>query len=264
MRRLGWLAAWAAVLLAPSLLHAQTPDRVEEVECDGWSDGDRYCEIREYTLEARASLAVEGGANGGIEVAGWDRNEIRLVAKVQAGSRDGDARDLAREVELRVGDVIEAEGPRSDRRGEHWGVSFELRVPRATRLRLRANNGGIDLAELTGDVDARTTNGGIHLNGGAGHVRGETTNGGLHVELTGRTWQGEGVELRTTNGGVDIRVPAGYAADLETGTVNGGMEIDIPVTVQGRIDRTIRTELGGGGPLIKATTTNGGVRIQGG
>jgi DUF4097 and DUF4098 domain-containing protein YvlB len=140
-------------------------------------------------------------------------------------------------------------------------VSFELMVPRGTELRLRARNGGIAMDGLTGSVEARTTNGGLRLVGGAGEIRGETTNGGLHVDLTGAGWQGRGVDLRTTNGGVDIRVPDAYSAELETGTVNGRMELDIPIMVQGRIDRRIRTTLGGGGPLIRALTTNGGVRV---
>ena len=84
----------------------------------------------------------------------------------------------------------------------------------------------------------------------------------LRVELTGRTWEGDGVELRTTNGGVQIRVPDDYSAELETGTVNGGLDLEFPITVQGRLRRTLRTTLGEGGPLIRVMTTNGGVSIE--
>lgn len=68
--------------------------------------------------------------------------------------------------------------------------------------------------------------------------------------------------MRTSNGGVTLDIPQGYNAELETGTVNGGMEIDFPVTVQGRINRRIRTTLGRGGASIRAVTTNGGVKIR--
>ncbi|MGH7719113.1 MAG: hypothetical protein ACREON_09755, partial [Gemmatimonadaceae bacterium] len=70
------------------------------------------------------------------------------------------------------------------------------------------------------------------------------------------------LDLRTTNGGVDLSIPGNYSATLETGTVNGGMSIDFPITVQGRITRRLTTQLGGGGPTIRAITTNGGVRIR--
>lgn len=248
----------------PHALAAQAqPIRVaEDVECRSHgSDRERYCEEREYSLAARPDLTVDAGQNGGIQVSGWDRDEIRLVARIQASSRDGDPRALARAVEVRTGSTVEATGPRTDRQ-DSWAASFELMVPRATALRLRASNGGIGLHDLTGDVAARTTNGGISVVGGAGRLHGETTNGGLRLDLTGRTWDGAGVDLRTTNGGVQIRVPDDYSAELEIGTVNGGMQLEIPTTVQGRIDRTIRTQLGAGGPLIRATTTNGGVVVR--
>lgn len=254
--------AGIALLAAPAT--AQDPVRVEQdVDCQwGSRDRDNYCETREYALATRDRFEVDAGRNGGITVTGWDRNEVRLIARVQASSRDDDPRDVVREIQVRTGERIEAEGPREWGRGTGWSVSFELMVPRGTELRLRASNGGIRLAELTGVVDARTTNGGIHLVGGGGAVRGETTNGGLHVELLGDRWDGDGVDLRTTNGGVEIVVPRGYSAELETGTVNGGMRLDLPVTVQGRIDRRIRTTLGDGGPMIRALTTNGGVRLR--
>ncbi len=254
----------AALLLTTTAATAQAaPVRVDEDTRCHWNsdDRDQYCEEREYSLAARPDLEVDAGQNGGIAVTGWDRDEVRLVVRISASSRSGDPREIARAVEVRTGATIEASGPRSLGR-DHWSASFELMVPRATALRLAASNGGIRLADLTGEVAARTTNGGIHLSGGAGRVRGETTNGGLHLELTGRTWEGGGVDLSTTNGGVEIAVPDDYSAELEFGTVNGGMRLDIPVTVQGRIDRRIRTQIGAGGPLIRATTTNGGVVVR--
>lgn len=260
----------AAMLMVTGLLFTATaaaaqavPIHVEEdTGCQyGDDDRDRYCEEREYQLDPESELRIDAGQNGGIEVNGWDRDEIRLIARINASSRSGDPRELARAVEIRTGSSIEAVGPRTRDR-ESWSVGFELMVPRATALHLRASNGGISLRELTGHVSARTTNGGISLLGGAGRVLGETTNGGLRIALTGNSWHGDGVELRTTNGGVEITVPDHYSADLEIATVNGGMQLDIPIMVQGRIDREVRTRLGSGGPVIRATTTNGGVVIR--
>jgi len=61
---------------------------------------------------------------------------------------------------------------------------------------------------------------------------------------------------------VEVAIPATYNARLETGTVNGGMEIGFPVTVQGKINRRLTTQLGSGGPLVRVTTTNGGVTLR--
>lgn len=82
------------------LITAQAQQRV--AERDGWCDEDHgrdrdrgfFCEVREMTLPAnRTVIAVDAEPNGGIYVEGWDRNEIRLRAKVSAHARtDEDAR----------------------------------------------------------------------------------------------------------------------------------------------------------------------------
>jgi DUF4097 and DUF4098 domain-containing protein YvlB len=82
------------------------------------------------------------------------------------------------------------------------------------------------------------------------------------VRFAGRAWEGEGLDVSTTNGGVNLVLPNDYSARLETGTVNGHLSVDFPVTVQGRLDRRLSMDLGGGGRLVRVVTTNGGVRVR--
>ena len=160
------------------------------------------------------------------------------------------------------GREISSSGPRTEWDEEHWVVSFKVSVPRNSDLALDTKNGGISIDGVSGRIRFETTNGGVAIDELAGDVRGRTTNGGISVRLSGDTWQGAGLDVETTNGGVTMRIPDGYSARLETGTVNGGLSIDFPITVQGRIDRRITTDLGAGGPTIRAKTTNGGVTIR--
>lgn len=259
-RRAMTAAPLAALLLALSAgLTAQEVTRERDPSCDDWSgDRARYCEIRELTIPSRDRLEVDGGRNGGISVEAWDRNEIRIRARVQAwADTEAEARDRADGVRILTDGAIRAEGESS-----RWAVSYEISVPRRTSLRLEAHNGGVGVAGVYGTMDLHTTNGGLHLDRVGGDVRGETTNGGLHIVLSGSTWEGSGLNVRTTNGGVHLAVPEGYSARLETGTVNGGIQFGFPITVEGRISREITLDLGNGGPLLRAKTTNGGVVVK--
>lgn len=238
---------------------------LEDCRRGRWRGDDRaqYCDVREQTIPARPRLRVDGRDNGGIEVIGWDRNEILVRSKIEArAGSESEAKEMADRIQIAIGDEIRADGP-STRWRSQWSVSYEIYLPRRTNLDLSANNGGIDISDVEGRIEFETNNGGVSLSGLAGDVRGSTTNGGVDVELTGDRWRGDGgLDVRTTNGGIQLTVPARYSARLETGTVNGGMDIGFPVTVQGRINRRLTTQLGDGGALIRVTTTNGGVSLR--
>jgi hypothetical protein len=230
----------------------------------GDRDYERHCEVRESTLPAGA-LNVDAGQNGGVSIEGWDRNEIRVRAIVQAQAREAaDARSLAGQVQVQAGGGrVYSTGPENGRR-EWWSVSYRINVPRNNDLDLRASNGGITVVGVSGNVRFDTTNGGVKLQDVGGRVNGATRNGGLNVTLSGSRWEGEGLDVETSNGGVNLSIPDGYNAELETRTVNGGLRIDFPITVQGELTgrRGLSTTLGSGGPLVRVRTTNGGVTIR--
>jgi DUF4097 and DUF4098 domain-containing protein YvlB len=227
------------------------------------SDREQHCEIREATLDSRTLLEVTGGKNGGIDIRGWDRDQIKVVAKIQTSANSKRrAEEIASAVEIRTRRLIGAEVSSNLARRENASVSFRIYVPFKTNLDLTTHNGGINISEVSGDIGFSAMNGGVTLARLSGDVNGETTNGGLDVELTGDSWNGKGLDVATTNGGITVSVPSGYNAEFETGTVNGRVDLDFPMTVSGRINRNIRTTLGEGGAPVRVRTTNGGVSIR--
>ncbi len=238
---------------------------------EDWTDRGKvsFKELREMTLPATGSLAVDGGKNGGIKVKGSDRSDILVRSCVHAWDTSEEAaRAVANGIRISTSGVLKAEADTN----EHWGVSFEVLVPRSIDLDLKAHNGGIGISSVEGRIVFETTNGGVHLMDTAGDVRGRTTNGGVHVVLAGNSWKGSGLDINTTNGGVHLSMPATYAANIETGTTNGGFRSDIPALnvtqedVKGPSGRhratRLNTVMNGGGAPIRVITTNGGVKIS--
>ncbi len=223
-----------------------------------------HCELRETRLSAQPRLTVDGGDNGGVSVKGWSEGGILVRARVQAQARTREeASEIARQVRVETsGGEVRATGPAAHG-NRSWSVSYEVFVPRRTGLEVETTNGGISVERVTGEMRLRASNGGVDLRGVGGDVHARTANGGMRVVLEGDGWSGGGLDAETSNGGVTLDVPRGYSASLETGTVNGSMNFDIPVTVQGRLTRRIRTELGRGGAPIRIVTTNGSVTVRG-
>ena len=224
----------------------------------GW-----HCEVREFEMSPGAFDGIDAGPNGGIEVSGWGRDVIHVLAKVEGRARQDDiAEALVSEVRIDMdGMALQADGPKTERR-ESWSVSYRVSVPRMYDLDLNTVNGGISIEDVNGNIEFSATNGGVSLTEVGGDVRGRTTNGGLKISLSGDQWDGAGLDVRTTNGGITFVLPDGFNAQLESATTNGSLSVDFPITVSGRIDRRLKTQLGSGGPLLRAITTNGGVTIK--
>lgn len=266
MRAIPLVVMAVASVLAPDTLRAQYDDGAERWlrSCENRKnyDDDRFCELRTFTLRPESKISVDGRDNGGVAFYGWDRNEVKVVARIQANTEnDNRAEAIAKQIRISTsGGRIRAEGPSSERRTS-WSVSYDIYVPTRSNLEAITQNGGVSAENVEGDLDFQALNGGIRIANVAGDVRGETKNGGISASLSGSSWRGKGLDLQTTNGGINLTIPREYNARLETGTTNGGMRIDFPITVQGRIGKRIQTQLGRGGPLVRVMTTNGGVRI---
>lgn len=266
-RFLGRSALIAALVTFTCVAAFAQRDRDRSLTCreNNWYN-DRLisnCEIREQTLAPSGTIAIDGRQNGGISVKGWDQNQILVRARIQAGAPNAaEAEALGKQVRIETsGAKIHATGPES-RRDYHWDVSYEVFVPRRADLSLETHNGGIAIADVNGRIDFTALNGGVVLKRVGGAVKGSTTNGGLVIELSGDRWDGDSMDVRTTNGGVIMSVPENYSARIETGTVNGGVNTEFPVTVQGRITRQLALNLGSGGAMVRAMTTNGGVHLK--
>ena len=232
---------------------------------DSWND-DRanFCEVRNFTVPAAgAVLSVDAAPNGGISVEGINRGDIVVVARVNATARTmEEARAIASRVEVvATAERIQANGPENLRNREGWSVSYRIEAPTRTPMTLRSTNGGISVSNINSRLDLRTVNGGVTLRGVGGDVQARTSNGGITVDLEGSTWQGSGLDAETANGGVKVRIPQGYSAQLEASTNNGGINVDFPITVQGRLGRSLSTAIGSGGPTLKIQTSNGGISI---
>ena len=163
----------------------------------------------------------------------------------------------------------------------HRGVRIEVQVPPDTALdlhsgdghirvdgtagqaRLDTGDGHIEVRNFNGALNARTGDGSITVDGVLSDVNLRTGDG--HVDLTVRpgSKMNTGWVIHTSDGRVEARLPQDFAAELYAHTGDGHIQLDLPVTVNGSIERSrIRGKLNGGGPLLEITTGDGSIRIS--
>lgn len=266
------LAALATLSLPVATLNAQdtNEDWLDDCRRDTWGNRDsrvRHCEIRETGLKATAAtLTVDPGMNGGVEIIGWSRDSIAVTARIQVSARSAeDAQTIARGVRIEaVGGTVRAVGPDPLGRRQGWSVTFVVMVPRRTDLSLATENGPLSVEDVNGTMKLSTQNGPLLLVNVGGDVHARARNGPLDVQLEGARWEGAGLDAETMNGPAELRIPEGYNAKVEFGTVHGPMSVGFPITVtlNGRVTERISATLGEGGPLIRVVTTNGPMSVR--
>lgn len=231
-------------------------------DAGSYNDRDEtFCEVRELKESAQRGLDAEVG-NGSVTVTGSSRSDVMVQARVMASAQSTtEARDLAKQVTVTLENGrLRATGPTTGRR-QSWWVSYRAQVPENYDLTLDASNGSVAVTGVRGNIDAETANGSIRLTDLGGRVRARTSNGSTHVQVSGARWNGEGLSVITSNGSARLDLPQNFNAELVVSTNNGGINIDFPVTVQGRLGRSVETTLGTGGPTLEVRTSNGSVRV---
>lgn len=130
-------------------------------------------------------------------------------------------------------------------------------------LRLRTSNGGIRLERLKGTLDAATSNSSITARivepAADRPIRVVTTNGSIELALDG--FNQNAVTAATSNGGITLRLPPSARARIEAVTSNGSVRTDFDVAGRFAAKGRLEGEIGGGGPPIRLTTSNGHIRV---
>lgn len=229
------LGAILALGTAPALAQGDSTPSAEP------QDDSRQIERRLPARDAgRLSLDIPVGS---LAIVGWDRPEVVFEAQLGPAVR---------------GLAVEADGQRihlatelddGDRTGDDAAVHLTLRMPAASRLKVRTVAASVEVRNALGHLDLQSASGPITVVDGAPReVTAASVSGNLHFEspalvLHSRTVSGrtvlrrtvEDVQLWSSTGDLEVVAPAGEDAMR----VLGEMRLS---TVSGRIDYRGRLE----------------------
>jgi hypothetical protein len=127
----------------------------------------------------------------------------------------------------------------------------------ADRVEVDTSDGDIDIGSVTGLIAAKTSDGDIHVRLAAtGEASFQTGDGDVRIEMS----QAAPLDIRTGDGDIDIVAPGSLAADVEL----RGEDVELVggLALEGSVrDGRAQGRINGGGPLIKAETGDGEIRL---
>lgn len=233
-------------------------------------------------------------ANGSVQLTAAPIDHVAIVAHLRAETDERLAAVTI--VTQRQADgtlLIMPQWP-NDVRRPNEGCAFEIQLPDAQGVQVRASNGSVEVTGLGGDavletsngriraaqhrgsVQARTSNGGISILQPGGDVNAQTSNGAIHVEdapAAVRVATSNGpvsvrltdacpgpVAIDSSNGRVEFEVGRGFAGELNLATSNGGVNVRnlAGVTVVAMNQNSGRLRFGASGDAGASASGSGG------
>ena len=213
-----------------------------------------------YPLQPGGSFELQN-VNGPVEVQGWEKDSVEVHAVKTAKRNEADLARVAIEVEATSKSIsVSTHYPQDE--GVEVAVEYVIHVPYTAHVEhIGTINGTLVIAGVSSVDDLHTVNGNIEVYDGGGGLHAHTTNGNIHLELA-HFGVGKGASAETTNGSLLVALPSDTAADLETRCLNGNFLSEMPVAMESTLrPREMHGRLGKGGPSIKLSTINGGIRV---
>ena len=162
-------------------------------------------------------------ASGKITVRGWDSPDVKILASTEGGALRLDA------TPSRVSLTVDPERDRVRSRGN---ATYDVSVPRGTRLRLQTVAGNVATTGSQGEIAVTTVGGTIDVSGGRRQITVESVSGSVRVsqvsgELRAQSVSGN-VRVDNVSGRVEattvsgtIRLTGARASDIRAETANG-------------------------------------------
>ena len=266
-----------------------------------------------YPVESGVGLEVYN-FNGSITISTWDNNTVKVWAEKKTNFGKSELGNAKISVEKGTNLVVKSEKLSENPK---ISITYDIKIPGFMTLTdietsngginldrckgdvfLRSSNGGMDIFDYEGNINAitsnggitaekvkgngdfRTSNGGIKVKDAEGFVKLDTSNGGIEAKgITGiesiKTSNGKieveipaiksgGVDISTSNGSITAYISRKLNLNIDSSTSNGKIEVkDLELTLITSSDRVLRGKLGSGGDLLNITTSNANIYLMG-
>jgi len=225
-------------------------------------------ELRVETSDANVTIRAGGGSaiDARVVTSGWaiGPGEVHVI--------DHQTGDLV-ELEVKVPTL-------HFNLGNRW-VKIELQVPSQTKAkihtgdgniradslrgptRLDTHDGNIEGEDFDGVLEASSGDGNIRVRGKFAGLNLRSGDGNIDAEVRPGSHMTSSWTVHTGDGRVTLRLPEGFAADVEAHTGDGHISVDLPLTTTGAThENEVSGKLNGGGQTLTIHTGDGSIHVE--
>jgi DUF4097 and DUF4098 domain-containing protein YvlB len=204
---------------------------------------------------------------GSITVTGGDFTDCSVTAKIMAkASTEEKAQKLAEETQIKLEPADDRlkvkveKPPMADK--EVICISFSITVPRQTALDLESNVGELEIDNITEYIRAKTNVGKITCREIAGRINLTTNVGEVKVAYAKGAPAACNADISTSVGKIEFAGPDNLSAAFHASANVGSIETSLPLTVIGKIGKSLNGTVGAGEGKVTLEANVGSIKIR--
>ena len=223
-------------------------------------------EILSLPIKGTNALYIETDI-GSITITGADVTDCNIAAEitVRAGTKEK-ARELAEHVKIELepaGDKLTIKAGRPDGlKKRSVTVDFKITAPRQLNLNCETDVGSINVSDMQGPIEASTDVGSITCRRVAADLDLKVNVGSIEVKYSDAAPAACNVKIATNVGSIDFAGPPQISAQLDASTNVGSIKTGQPVTVVGKLGKSIKGTIGSGEGKLHLRTNVGSIEIK--
>jgi len=252
------------------------PDRGEERPADEErtetsvrtppASGTEFREVVDFRPGETLSLEND---YGDVEIIGWDRDEVEVVARPSAAASDRREPRSARQAGGRAVPAVElretsrgllVRTPTFEGPGRPPAVIYEVRVPHSVSLSgIRVSEGDLTIEDVFGRLEAAVDEGNLRVKNYSGPLRATVGIGTADVEVLDLR-DGDEITITSSRGDIVLRLESGAGAIVEADAPRGEVSSDFDLGKRLPAP-TVKGWIGQGGPAIILRAADGKIEI---
>ena len=227
-----------------------------------------------YERTENVSAPVEGADElyvetdvGSITITGADVTDCNITAEITVKAYTKEkARELAEQVRvepIRSGDRLTIKARKPDGlKSRSLSVAFKITAPKHLNLNCSAHVGTVKVSDIQGRIKASVNVGSIFCSQVAEDLNLTSNVGSIEVKYSDAAPAACNADITTNVGSIEFTGPPQLSAQLSATTNVGSVKTAKPVTVVGKLGRSIKGTIGSGDGKISLRTNVGSIEIK--
>jgi hypothetical protein len=213
-----------------------------------------------------AELAIETDV-GSITVTGADVADCNITAEITVKARTQEkARELAEEVKIELepsGDKLNVKAVKpAGLKKRSLVVDFKIIAPKRLKLDCSSHVGAVNVSDIDGGIKASTNVGSIICRLVVADLNVKSNVGSIEVEYAEAAPAACNAEMTTNVGSIEFTAPPQLSAQVKASTNIGSIKTSKPITVVGKVGKSIEGAVGSGEGKVRLTTNIGSIEIK--